>query len=44
MIIGEHINFFRGTSLQSLLNKHNIKIIKTAIDYDLGVLGILGKI
>jgi len=44
MIIGEHINFFRGTSLQSLLNKHNIKIIKTAIDYDLCVLGILGKI
>jgi hypothetical protein len=26
------------------LNKNNIKIIKTAIDYDLGVLGILGKI
>jgi hypothetical protein len=44
VIIGEHINFFRGKSLQSLLNKHNINIIKTVTDYNLGVLGILGKI
>ena len=44
VIIGEHINFFRGKSLQALLNKHNINIIKTVTDYNLGVLGILGKI
>jgi hypothetical protein len=44
MIIGEHINFFRQSSLHALLNKHNIKIIDTAVDYDLRVLAVLGKI
>jgi len=44
MVIGEHINFFRESSLHALLNKHNIKIIDTAIDYDLKVLAVLGKL
>lgn len=44
MVIGEHINFFREQSLYALLNKHNIKIIDTAVDYDLRVLAVLGKL
>lgn len=44
MVIGEHINFFRQSSLHALLNKHNIKIIDTAVDYDLRVLAVLGKL
>jgi hypothetical protein len=44
MIIGEHINFFRESSLHALLNKHNIKIIDTVVDYDLRVLAVLGKL
>jgi hypothetical protein len=44
MVIGEHINFFRQSSLHALLNKHNIKIIDTAVDYDLQVLAVLGKL
>jgi len=44
MVIGEHINFFRESSLHALLNKHNIKIIDTAVDYELKVLAVLGKL
>jgi len=44
MVIGEHINFFRERSLHALLNKHNVNIIDTAIDYDLKILAVLGKI
>jgi len=44
IIIGEHINFFREQSLHALLNKHNINIVDTAVDYDLRVLAVLGKI
>lgn len=44
MVIGEHINFFRKQSLHALLNKHNIRILDTAVDYDLKVLAVLGKI
>lgn len=44
IVIGEHINFFRKQSLHALLNKHNINIVDTAIDYDLKVLAVLGKI
>lgn len=44
MVIGEHINFFREQSLHTLLNKHNINIVDTAVDYDLKVLAVLGKI
>lgn len=44
MVIGEHINFFREQSLHALLNKHNINIVDTAVDYDLKVLAVLGKI
>jgi hypothetical protein len=44
MVIGEHINFFRESSLHALLNKHEIKIIDTAVDYKLKVLAVLGKI
>ncbi len=44
VVIGEHINFFRKSSLHKLLNKHDIKIIDTQIDYDLQVLGVLGKL
>jgi hypothetical protein len=44
MVIGEHINFFREQSLRVLLNKHNINIVDTAVDYDLRVLAVLGKI
>ena len=44
MVIGEHINFFRERSLHTLLNKHNINIVDTAVDYNLKVLAVLGKI
>jgi hypothetical protein len=44
MVVGEHLNFFRKSSLVALLNRHDIQIVDTAVDYDLGVLGILGKI
>lgn len=44
MTVGEHINFFKKTSLHALLNKHNIKIIDTAVDYDLKLLAVIGKI
>lgn len=44
MVIGEHINFFTQSSLHALLNKHNVNIIDTAVDYDLKVLAVLGKI
>lgn len=44
MVVGEHINFFREQSLRALLNKHEIDIIDTAVDYDLKVLAVLGKI
>lgn len=44
MTVGEHINFFRKSSLHALLNKHKINIVDTAVDYDLQVLAVLGKI
>jgi hypothetical protein len=44
IVIGEHLNFFRKSSLIALLNRHNIQIIDTAVDYDLQVLAVLGKI
>lgn len=44
MVIGEHINFFTESSLHALLNKHKINIIDTAVDYNLKVLAVLGKI
>lgn len=44
MVIGEHINFFNKSSLHALLNKHKIDIIDTAVDYNLRVLAVLGKI
>lgn len=44
VVIGEHINFFRKTSLHKLLKKHKIKILDTAVDYDLQVLGVIGKV
>lgn len=44
MIVGEHINFFRQRSLHALLNKHNIDIVDTAVDYELKVFAVLGKI
>jgi hypothetical protein len=44
VVIGEHVNFFRKQSLHALLNKHNINIVDTAIDYELKVLAVLGKI
>ena len=44
MIVGEHLNFFRKSSLVALLNRHDIQIVDTAVDYDLQVLAVLGKI
>lgn len=44
MTIGEHINFFNKRSLHQLLNKHEIAIVDTQINYDLQVLAVLGRI
>lgn len=44
MVVGEHLNFFRKSSLVALLNRHDIQIVDTAVDYDLQVLAVLGKI
>jgi hypothetical protein len=44
MIVGEHINFFRKSSLHALLNKHAITILDNQVNYDLQVLAVLGKI
>ena len=44
IVVGEHLNFFRKSSLIALLNRHNIQIVETAVDYDLQVLAVLGKI
>ena len=44
IVVGEHLNFFRKSSLIALLNRHNIQIVDTAVDYDLQVLAVLGKI
>jgi len=44
IVIGEHINFFRKSSLVALLNRHDVQLVDTAVDYDLQVLAVLGKI
>ena len=44
IVVGEHLNFFRKSSLIALLNRHNIQIVDTAVDYGLQVLAVLGKI
>jgi len=44
IVIGEHINFFNPDALTKLLYKYGIDTVDVAVNNDINILGILGKL
>jgi hypothetical protein len=44
MVIGEHINFFNADALTKLLHRYGIETVDVAVNSDINILGILGKL